>query len=229
MTDETTTEATETPDDGGAVAVEDHPPALRTEPDPDRPTWWNQFLSPLLIPIACVGGIVFFVLNFSRMFLAGEGSLAVVFGTLITVGILVVSAILANSRMKGSSLAVVLVGLAATVGIFGMLSIGDAEPEKEAAVTECTPSTGELDVTAGPGLKYDKTAYTVKAGCVEVVYRDMDSAHNFTWDPGGPKMPVLAKDGEKFATDMVPGKYVFYCSVSGHRAGGMEATVTVTG
>jgi plastocyanin len=52
--------------------------------------------------------------------------------------------------------------------------------------------------------------------------------HNFTVDELG--IQVVATPGASIeieATDLKPGVYQFYCSVSGHRQAGMEGTLTV--
>ena len=87
-----------------------------------------------------------------------------------------------------------------------------------------------LSVTALPTIKFNATAYSVKAGIVRVNYIDGGGTHTLVFDspklngfelavPGGPKTGKV---------DLTPGKYTIYCTIPGHRALGMQATVTVT-
>ena len=86
------------------------------------------------------------------------------------------------------------------------------------------------DVTAEPGLTFDKKQYTAPAGIVQVNYVDGGGTHTLVFDdpslsyfelavPGGPKTGKA---------ELVAGKtYTIYCTIPGHRAAGMQATVTV--
>lgn len=72
-------------------------------------------------------------------------------------------------------------------------------------------------ITASPGIA--TIALTAKNGIHDFVFDDAYSGFHLEADGGG------GTDKEKI--DLVPGKYTFYCSITGHRAQGMEGTLTV--
>src|SRR4051812_48354055 len=92
MSDETPTPDDTEPvaDAPGAVATVDAPAEVDTvvHAPVERPTVWSKFVMPLLVPIGVAAAIIFYVLNVSRIFLANDDTLAVVFASVITVGIL---------------------------------------------------------------------------------------------------------------------------------------------
>ena len=92
-----------------------------------------------------------------------------------------------------------------------------------------------LALSADPGgaLKFDKSSLTGKAGKVTIVLRNPSSAtaphaveiegqgveeESGTIDPGATT---------KVTANLKPGDYEFYCPVDGHKAAGMEGTLTV--
>jgi uncharacterized cupredoxin-like copper-binding protein len=106
------------------------------------------------------------------------------------------------------------------------------------STTDTTPSSGggtKLTLSADPGgaLKFDRDTLTANAGKVTI---DMDNPSSSgiphavavegngvdkdgkTVDPGGHSV---------VSVDLKPGKYEFYCPVPGHKAAGMEGTLTV--
>ena len=94
---------------------------------------------------------------------------------------------------------------------------------------------GGLSVAAAPSgqLKFDKTALTAKAGKVTIDFTNMaPEAHNFTLQRGssGPTVgatPTFKGGSKSLTVSLKPGKYTFFCSVPGHRMGGMQGTLTV--
>ncbi|MEX1008255.1 MAG: cupredoxin domain-containing protein [Acidimicrobiia bacterium] len=64
---------------------------------------------------------------------------------------------------------------------------------------------------------------------IAVVLHSQDQAHDFTIEDKG---LVVAVDGGKTAKGgfrlTKSGTYTFYCSISGHRAAGMEGTITAS-
>jgi uncharacterized cupredoxin-like copper-binding protein len=97
-----------------------------------------------------------------------------------------------------------------------------------------TPTTGGAGISstvvvkAKDSLTFDKDAYTAKAGTVEFVYENTGAlAHDLLIDGlKGFKLAVGKRD--QGTVDLQAGEYTLYCDIAGHRAAGMEATLTVS-
>ena len=104
------------------------------------------------------------------------------------------------------------------------------EPEGEAAAAA---TSSELDLAADPNgvAAYDKKAGTVKAGTVTVKFtNESPLEHNVAVAQGARELgrsDTIKASETELKVDLRPGKYEFYCTVDGHRAAGMEGTLTV--
>jgi len=105
--------------------------------------------------------------------------------------------------------------------------------EGEGAQAASAATAGALNLSADPsgGLAFDEKQATVRAGRLSVRLVNKSSLpHNITIAKG---TRVLAHTktvtaGTATATaNLPPGQYVYYCSVDGHRAGGMQGKLTV--
>ena len=82
-------------------------------------------------------------------------------------------------------------------------------------------------------LKFTKSTLTAKAGTVTISSRTASPlAHNFTVQQGtsGPVVgatPTFMGGTKTLKLKLKAGTYTFYCSVPGHRAAGMQGTLTV--
>ena len=96
------------------------------------------------------------------------------------------------------------------------------------AASGCTPVDGELSVGAQDSLKFDKSSYDTDAGCVEVTYTNEGSqAHNLLIE-GVDDFKLAIGDVDTGTVDLAAGNYTIYCDLSGHRAAGMEADLSVS-
>jgi plastocyanin len=92
-----------------------------------------------------------------------------------------------------------------------------------------------LTLAADPGgqLKFTTKSLTAKAGKVAIKFTNMaPEMHNVTIQQGtsGPTVgatPTFTGGTRTLAVNLKPGTYTFFCSVPGHRAGGMQGTITV--
>lgn len=91
-----------------------------------------------------------------------------------------------------------------------------------------------LDLAADPGgaLKFDKTSLDAAAGNVTIDFtNDSSVPHNVTVEGNGVEDEATDTITQSSATlelaDLKAGTYTFYCSVDGHRAAGMEGTLTI--
>jgi uncharacterized cupredoxin-like copper-binding protein len=81
-------------------------------------------------------------------------------------------------------------------------------------------------------LRYTTKNLSAKAGTVRISFTNMSPLmHNMTIAQGTTVLgatPTFQGATKTFTLNLKPGKYVFYCTVPGHRAAGMEGTLTVS-
>ncbi len=103
-----------------------------------------------------------------------------------------------------------------------------------AAAPATSGATQVVDIAANPEgqLKYDNTSLTVKPGKVTIDFTNMAPLeHNLNVESSGHKIvgatPTFKGGSKALSVNLKAGTYKFFCSVPGHRAAGMEGTITV--
>lgn len=137
------------------------------------------------------------------------------------------------------SAATLVLGLAACGGSSSSSS-SSAAPASSTSSSPATSSSGgggsTLTQAADPSgnLKFVNSSLTAKAGTVTIKFTNASAVpHNFTLQQGtgGAAVgatPTFSGGGTKtLSVNLKPGTYTFYCSVDGHRAAGMQGTLTV--
>jgi plastocyanin len=91
------------------------------------------------------------------------------------------------------------------------------------------PGAREIRVSARSYAFAPKTIDVQAGENIAVVLHSLDQTHDFAIEGKG---LIVTVDGGKTARGgfrlAKPGTYTFYCSISGHRAAGMEGTITAT-
>jgi mono/diheme cytochrome c family protein len=98
-----------------------------------------------------------------------------------------------------------------------------------------TAQGGKLEIDANPDgqLAYQASSATATAGALEIDSRNASGTpHDIALEgPDGRELgngAVVSGGGvSRVSVNLRPGRYTFYCSVPGHREGGMEGTLTV--
>jgi Copper binding proteins, plastocyanin/azurin family len=196
-------------------------------------------LLPFFVPLISIAIVAVLVLNISRVFLAGDKNTALLWGIIITLSILVgASLIAAAPRLKTSSLALILCGIFVVVSLAGLVSLGPSLDEGEGASAGYKEPAGKpagtVSVTAGPGLTFNGVAntgnYDAPAGIVQIDYGGASGHTLAIQDPKFDGFLLESSAGGKKTgkVQLAPGKYTIYCTVPGHEAAGMKATITVS-
>ena len=109
----------------------------------------------------------------------------------------------------------------------------EAEDAKEDAEGGTADSSATFDVEADPSgsLAYTTDEASAKAGKVSVNFTNSSPVpHDVRIEDKGGKdiggTEVISESNESATVNLKPGDYTFYCSVPGHRQGGMEGTLT---
>lgn len=128
-------------------------------------------------------------------------------------------------------LTVVVLALAPVAGGCGG---GGDEAEPEQPTTTETGGAGEttLQLAADPGgaLKFDKETLEAPAGTTSIELANESSLpHNVAIEGGDvdEESETVTNDSTSLTVELESGTYTFFCSVPGHREGGMEGTLTV--
>ena len=118
----------------------------------------------------------------------------------------------------------------------GIVTSAQEEHEEEGAAAEGEGAGGggralTLSADPGGGLSFDTDMLEATAGRVTIEMENPSSIpHNVSIEGRGVDQEgrTVEQGGTSTVTaDLQPGEYVFYCSVPGHREGGMEGTLTV--
>lgn len=96
--------------------------------------------------------------------------------------------------------------------------------------------SGAVAIAANPSgsLSYDKKTLSAKAGKVTITMTNMSPVgHNITIQQGTSgavlgSTPTFQGGSKSVSVTLKAGTYTFFCSVPGHRAGGMVGTLTVS-
>jgi plastocyanin len=139
-----------------------------------------------------------------------------------------------------------LLGLLALAGCGSSSSSSSSAstPQAPASVTPTSTSSGAgessgsassaLSVEANPegALSFNTRELSAKAGKVTIDFKNMSElGHNLTVESSAGSTvgatPTIQGTSKTLSLDLKPGTYKFFCSVPGHRQGGMEGTITV--
>jgi plastocyanin len=158
----------------------------------------------------------------------------------------------AQARAKKHSLPTLsAVGLA--IGLLALAGCGSSSNTTSSATTASTPATTpattssaatttsttapassslSLEANREGQLAFNTKALTASAGKVSIAFTNMSPlAHNVTIEATGGKIlgatPTFQGGTKTLTLTLAAGTYKFFCSVPGHRAAGMEGTLTV--
>jgi plastocyanin len=85
-----------------------------------------------------------------------------------------------------------------------------------------------VTVHAEDALRFDKTAYSAKAGAIDVDYVNDGSQPHTLLIKGNNKFKLGVGKEDKGTVTLAAGSYTIYCNLPGHEAAGMKATLTVS-
>jgi len=241
MSDETEIEAAseaEAESGGGtAVAVAERPGALAvpvpTETEKRAELRKDRILLPFLLPVGAILAVALFAINLSRIFLAasqGDSTPAVVAAIIVTLSILIgATTIAAIPTLRTSSLVLAVCGIAALVLLSGSLVLGSAENKEVKSAEPAGPAINTLTVSAS-NFQFQAKNFNVPAGINEIKYVSSEGSHTLAFaEPQFSYINLAAPGGSNTSKALfVEGQtYTIYCTISGHRALGMQATITV--
>jgi plastocyanin len=196
----------------------------------------SRVLLPILLPLLSLAVVAVLVLDISRVFLAGDEDTAMVMGIALTVAILLGATLIAAApRLRSSTVAMILGGVFLVVSAAGLVSLGPSLADGS-ATTGYQPPAGAAKATVNVSvpsskLAFDSKSYTAPAGVVRIDYSG-SSGHTLAIqdDPkfDGFELFTSGSGPRSGTVVLAPGKYTLYCTVTGHAAAGMTATLTVT-
>jgi plastocyanin len=206
--------------------------ALPAPGDAVREARRTRLILPIALPVGAAVMMAVLVLNISRIFLAVGSTGAIVLGvTLILLILIGAAGLSAAPRVRTSSIIMMASGVLIVVISAGLVA-APASVEKSSGgggngfVNPSGPATSSLEVDALPTLSFQAKQFTVKAGILQINYVSKGGSHTLTFDDAQHSSFLLqippAATGKVL---LKPGTYTIYCTIPGHRAAGMQATL----
>lgn len=128
-------------------------------------------------------------------------------------------------RFAAALIAGVLLGAVVLTGCGG----GDSGGGSGAYVEPKGAATETIAIEAG-NYYFKPNKISTAAGIAKIELTAKSGIHDFVFDGAYSGFSLEADGGggkQSKKIDLKPGKYTFYCSITGHRAQGMEGTLTV--
>jgi plastocyanin len=127
------------------------------------------------------------------------------------------------------------ISLFLVIPAFALAACGGDDETTSADTSDANPATESIDVSAVPdgSFAYEEKALEAPAGALTANFTNpAPIAHDFCVESSGGEelgCTELIADGDTDIAefDVEAGEYTYYCSVAGHREGGMEGTLTV--
>lgn len=118
-----------------------------------------------------------------------------------------------------------------TVGLAACGGGGGGGGSAKAYVEPKGASTETISITA-QNFSFTPDKITARPGIATIELTAKNGLHDLVFDHGAYSGFRLEADGgggtQKLKIDLKPGTYTFYCTYPGHRAAGMEGTLTVS-
>lgn len=190
-----------------------------------------------MLPLSAAVLMAVYVLNVSRILLAAGSTGAIVLGGSLIVVILGGAALASYaSRLRTSSLVMIVSGFFIVIMGAGLVAAPNSVEKTSSAsggngfVNPKGAPIATLAVEAFPSLHFQATSFTVPAGIIKITYRSLGGNHTLAFaEPQYANFLLMAPGGPTSATVLLkPGTYTIFCTIPGHRAAGMQATLTAT-
>ncbi len=109
---------------------------------------------------------------------------------------------------------------------------GKANPDEAEGKSAGSGSVVDFEADPGGGLAYTSDSASAEAGKVTIDFTNPQPlTHDVAIEDSGGKTiartDLIAEGSDSAVADLKAGEYTFYCSVPGHREGGMEGTLSV--
>lgn len=217
-----------------AVAVAERPgvPARMTE-TPELARKKDRLWLPFLIPVGAILTVALFTINISRIFIAAsehDSTPAVVIGVILTLAVLIGATVVAAiPKLRTSTLILTMSTVTAVILLSGSVVLGASEPKEESVAEPVGEAVNTLELDAF-NFRFQADNFDVPAGINELKYVSKEGTHTLAFTDPQFSYVLLSVPGGKDATKItaIDGeKYEVYCTLPGHRAAGMEATITV--
>jgi plastocyanin len=134
--------------------------------------------------------------------------------------------------MKKVAVAFALVLAAIALVACGSSSSSSSEESSPETTSESSAEGGGAAEAASSGLAFSSKTASAKAGEVTVEFNNPQSLQHDVAieDSSGETIgetELVAESSASTTVELEPGTYHYYCTVPGHREGGMEGTLTV--
>lgn len=198
----------------------------------------ERFFTPFVLPVTIIGIMLLVAISLSRVLMA-ISALGASFVAMLVAGYVLAMAFLIESRKRitaralGVSLAIGLIGLIAAGAVASAAGIRPLEEEHggdEGGGEGAGAEASNEPVFIAIDNEYESAPAQLPAGDVALTLDNTGSIeHNVTIEELGDETVLDAAGGETDETTITlePGELTYYCSVPGHREGGMEGTLTV--